>query len=120
MVVPRPGFPSVTVLLGFQGVETAAEATQLRGAYLCVPTAMARRLGEGEWFTWQLIGLRAITAEGDELGTVRDIEPAPAGDILVVENRSGARRFPMVREFVRGVDIASRTITLAPLPEDTA
>src|SRR4029077_10060957 len=58
-----------TVLLGFQGVDTPAEATLLRGVYLCVPTSTARRLGEGEWFTWQLVGLRAVTPEGDNLGT---------------------------------------------------
>jgi len=109
-----------TVLLAFQGVNTVVDAAALRGAYLCVSGDEARELGSGEWFVWQLIGLRAVTPDGDELGTVRDVEPARAADVVVIESAAGERRFPMVREFVRHVDIPAGTITLAPVPEDAA
>jgi len=109
-----------TVLLAFQGLDTPSDAAALRGAYLCVSSDEARALGSGEWFVWQLVGLRAVTLDGKELGTVCDVEPARAADVVVIESAAGARRFPMVREFVRRVDIAAGTITVAPLPEDAA
>lgn len=109
-----------TVLLRFEGIATAAGAEELRGAYLCVERSAARALGDGEWFTWQVIGLRVVTSDGDELGSVRDVEPARAADVLVIDSPGGVRRFPMVREFVRDVDVAAGTLTLAPLPEETA
>lgn len=109
-----------TVLLAFETVNTSRDAASLRGGYLCVTVESARALDEGEWFIWQLIGLRAVTPEGEDLGTVRDVEPARAADIVVIESATGEGRFPFVREFVRNVDIETGTITLTLLPEDAA
>lgn len=110
--------PDGTALLRLRGVDTPEQAATLRGAYLCVDVAEARRLAADEWFVWQLVGMRCVSVEGELLGTVADIEPAPAADVLVIEDPCGTRRYPMVREFVRGVDVAAGVLTLAPLAED--
>lgn len=115
----RPGTDG-SLLLGFHGVDTPEEAAELRGAYLCVDVKSARRLGPDEWFVWQLVGMRCVSDDGAPLGTVTDVEPAPAADVLVIEGEGPARRYPMVREFVRGVDVAAGVVTIAPLPEDVA
>ena len=110
--------PEGSLLLGFQGVDTPEAAAELRGAYLCVDVDAARRLGPDEWFVWQLVGMRCVTEDGAPLGTIADVEPAPAADVLVVTENGRVRRYPMVREFVRGVDVDAGVITLAPQPED--
>lgn len=109
--------PSGTVLLGFRGVDTPEQAGELRGAYLCVDIGAARPLGPDEWFVWQLVGMRCVNVDGAPLGTVVDIEPAPAADVVVVEDAGALRRYPMVREFVRAVDVDGGVLTVAPLPE---
>jgi 16S rRNA processing protein RimM len=105
------------VLLAFEEVPTREEVASLSGDYLCVEPAGARRLGADEWFVWQLLGLRAVSADGEELGVVRDVEEQPSSDVLVVESGSVERRYPLVREWVRSVDVAGGVVTVTPWPE---
>jgi 16S rRNA processing protein RimM len=112
--------PEGSVLVGFEGVDTPEQAAQLRGAYLCVDVAAARRLGPDEWFVWQLVGMRCLTEDGAALGTVVDVEEAPAADVLVIEAAGSQLRYPMVREFVRHVDVDAGVITIAPQPEEAS
>jgi 16S rRNA processing protein RimM len=109
-----------TLLLGFSEIDTPESARQLLGTYLCVDAGAARRLGDNEWFVWQLVGLDAITPEGEVLGDVVDVEPASGNDVLVVRTANGMRRFPMVRDFVADVSLDSGRVTVTPWPEDEA
>ncbi len=106
------------VLLGFREIATPEAAAPLRGAYLCVPAEKTRRLKPGEWFVWQLVGLRAVDPEGAEIGTVRDVESGAAHDVLVVDTPVGERRYPMVSAFVAAIEIQSQRIVLTPWPEE--
>jgi 16S rRNA processing protein RimM len=73
-----------------------------------------------EWFEWQLIGLRALTSEGEELGVVSDVEEQPSSHVLVVANGATEHRYPLVREWVRSVDVTAGVIVVTPWPEDEA
>lgn len=108
------------VLLSVAGIDTPEQAKELRGAYLCVDASAARALEEDEWFVWQLIGMQCVSVDGAHLGMIVDVEPAPAADILVIAGRGTQLRYPMVREFVRGVDTAHGVMTIAPQPQDPA
>ena len=105
-------------LLAFEELGTREEVATLTGDYLCVEPSQARRLAADEWFVWQLVGLRAVTDTGEELGIVRDIEDQPASDVIVVASGSQERRYPMVREWVRSVDVAGGVIVITPWAED--
>ncbi len=105
------------VLLAFEELPTAEAVKVLRNVYLCVERSNARRLGADEWFVTDLIGLRAITENGEEIGTVTDIETSPAHDVVVVGVGANAKRFPMVKEFVTAVDTSAGTMTLHPWDE---
>jgi 16S rRNA processing protein RimM len=106
------------LLLGFAEIDTPEAAGTLRGAYLSVPPGRARRLPEGEWFVWQLVGLAAVDAEGRPLGTVSDVESGAAHDVLVLDTPEGPRRYPMVSAFVAGVEPAAGRIVLTPWEEE--
>jgi 16S rRNA processing protein RimM len=108
-----------SVLLSFEELDTPEAAHSLIGAYLCVDVAAARRLGDDEWFVWQLVGLTAVTPQGEAIGEVIDVEAAVGNDVLVVRTRDGMRRFPMVRDFVGAVSVGSGRVTLTPWPEDS-
>ncbi|MFN2581226.1 MAG: ribosome maturation factor RimM [Candidatus Dormibacteria bacterium] len=111
----RPG-PDDTMLLAFEGIDSSEQAAALRGSYLTVDEADARTLGADEWFVWQLVGMRCVTPDGEDLGVVADVEPAPAADVLVIRGEITSR-YPMVREFVRAVDVSAGVITVMPQPE---
>jgi 16S rRNA processing protein RimM len=108
------------MLLSFEELPTREEVAPLRGDYLCVEPARARALGADEWFVWQLIGLRAVTAEGEDLGRVGDVEEQPSSHVIVVADGAAERRYPLVREWVRSVDVNAGVIVITPWPEDDA
>ena len=78
---------------------TAAEA--LRGVALTVPRSALPPLGEGEYYYADLIGLPAVSTEGEALGVCVAVENNGAGDVLEIE-RPGGERFmvPMRGEAV--------------------
>jgi 16S rRNA processing protein RimM len=109
------------VLLQLEEVRTRDAADALRGAYLCVDATQRRSLGDGEWFVWQLVGLRAHSADGADLGRVVDVEDYPEHQVLVVHDSAGrVSRFPMASEFVAAIDLEGGVVTLTPWPEDEA
>jgi 16S rRNA processing protein RimM len=105
------------VLLSLEGITTREAADALRDAYLCVEAGDARGLGADEWFVHQLVGLRAVTLEGEPLGAVEDVEEYAAQEVLVVRDGDRVRRLPMVRAFVERVDLAAGVVVLRPWEE---
>ena len=91
---------------------TAAEA--LRGTLLTVPRSALPPLEEGEYYHADLIGLPAISDEGEALGEVVSVENYGAGDLLEIE-RPGGRRFlvPMIEAAVPEWDGERVVITAA-------
>jgi 16S rRNA processing protein RimM len=67
----------------------AAEA--LRGTALTVPRSTLPPLSEGEYYHADLIGLPAVSSEGEDLGHCVAVENFGAGDVLEIERRDGAR-----------------------------
>jgi 16S rRNA processing protein RimM len=106
------------LLLSFEELTEREQVATLTGDYLSVDPAHARPLPDGEWFVWQLVGLRVVSDAGDELGVVRDVEPQPASDVIVASSDAGERRFPMVREWVKSVDLVAGVVVVTPWPED--
>ena len=78
---------------------TAAEA--MRGTALTVPRAALPALGEDEYYYADLLGLPAVSTEGDDLGICVAVENFGAGDVLEIE-RPDKKRFmvPMRAEAV--------------------
>lgn len=105
------------VLLELEGVPTRDAAESLRDAYLCVEAGDVRSLGDDEWFVHQLVGLRAVTPEGEVLGAVEDVEEYASQEVLVIGDGTTVRRLPMVRAFVERVDLESGVVVVRPWEE---
>lgn len=67
----------------------AAEA--LRSTLLTVLRSELPALAEGEYYHSDLIGLRCVSTEGEDLGTCISVENFGAGDILEIEKPDGKR-----------------------------
>lgn len=66
-------------------------AEKLRGTELTVPRDVLPPLAEGEYYHADLIGLPAVSTEGEALGVVVAVENFGAGDILEIERPTGKR-----------------------------
>ncbi|ANY20893.1 Ribosome maturation factor RimM [Tsuneonella dongtanensis] len=88
---------------------TAAE--KLRGTVLTVPRSAMPPLGEGEYYHADLIGLAAVSPDGEVLGTIVSVENFGAGDVLELELTGGKRAMvPMTADAVSEWDHARAVI----------
>lgn len=90
---------------------TAAEA--LVGKLVMIPQEEVVTLPPGTFFVHQVIGYRAVDEHGATLGTLADVLRFPAHDVYVI-TADGEQDLmvPAVREFVKAIDSATRTITV--------
>ena len=103
----------------FRGVGDRNAAERLAHLRLFVPRERLPPPAVDEFYHADLIGLRAVTADGTEVGTVAAIHDFGAGDILELRPQAGGTTImvPFTAAFVPRVDIAGRRIVVAP-PED--
>ena len=71
------------------------------------------KLKKNEYFIADLIGMRAVTEEGEELGTLKDVLQTGANDVYVIAKAGEDELLvPAIKECVKNVDIEGGVITL--------
>jgi 16S rRNA processing protein RimM len=73
----------------FDGISDRSAAEGLRGSLVEVDRSALPALQDGEYYHADLIGLRAVDREGNEVGTIVAVENYGAGDLLEVELATG-------------------------------
>jgi 16S rRNA processing protein RimM len=101
------------LLVQFEGVDDRTAAESLRGT-LFVGRDQLRSLGDDEYWSHELTGCEVQLPDGQRVGEVTDIVPAPAQDLLQIDTAAGNRLVPLVKEIVIEVDLDARKIVIAP------
>jgi 16S rRNA processing protein RimM len=103
------------LVVQFAGVTDRAGAQALHGTQLMIRAGDRRALDDpNEFYDTELIGLRASTPAGRELGSVRDVVHAPANDYLVLDVDGQERLVPFVAAIVPTVNLAAGTVLIDP------
>jgi 16S rRNA processing protein RimM len=119
----QDGSPGLTLLSGraqkgdlvcrAKEVATKEEADALRGLLLHIPREALPEPEEDEYYLADLIGMAAVTPEGEALGKVKAAHDFGAGDILEIDPGRGATWYlPFTRDCVPLVDIAGGKVTV--------
>lgn len=104
----------------FKGVTTRDEAERLNGIELYVAREKLPATDADEYYHADLIGLAAVTIDGDALGRVLAIHNFGAGDIIEIAPLKGTTMLlPFTNAVVPEVDIAGGRVVIA-LPEEIA
>jgi 16S rRNA processing protein RimM len=104
------------ILLRLEDILDRDSAEKLRGAEVEVRRDDAPKLPTGQFFWHQVIGLRVETADGQTLGTVRDILETGANDVYVVHGARGEILVPAIKDVVKHIDPAAGRMLVEPLP----
>ena len=81
-----------------------------RGAQLEVERAELPPTEDDEYYTFQLVGLEVVEENGRALGTVADVLPGVANDVLEVGE---GVLLPMIEDCIRSVDLEAGRIVVA-------
>ena len=82
-----------------------------RGDTLAVHRSDLPALPEGEFYTFEIIGLGVEEVGGRAVGVVRDVLPGPANDNLELDDGT---LVPMVEAAIRSIDPSAGVVLLNP------
>jgi 16S rRNA processing protein RimM len=91
-------------ILRFTGVEDRSGAEALVGRSLYVREESLGKLPEGEYYWYQLIGMRVVSEEGRFLGLLEEVISTPAHDVWVARAPGKEYLIPAVAEVILSLD----------------
>ena len=112
---------SDTVVASAQDVDDRTAAEALKGARIFIPRSSFPTAATDEFYWVDLLGLDVVNREGVALGQIRDLLSTGPQTVLVIEytedGKTLERMIPFVSQFVDGVDIPGRRITVDWQPD---
>jgi 16S rRNA processing protein RimM len=95
------------VVAAIDGIADRTAAEGLRGTDLYVLRSQLPAAAVGEYYHHDLIGLKAVSTDGTQLGTVIAVQNYGAGDLLEVQNvgQSQTDLIPMTSDCVPEIDL---------------
>ena len=111
--VARCNWQKGRVYLYLDGVSDRETAESLRGELIEIPADERPKTDEPFWYIDEIEGLRVLSREGDELGSIREVLQTGANDVYVVDR--GEQRdvlVPAIDDVVVRVDLGAGTMTV--------
>lgn len=93
------------IILQFEDLDSVEEARTLSGQWLTIPSEEVAQLPEGEYFHFQLLGLRVVTDQDEELGEIAEVIETGSNDVYLVDGDSGQILIPAIGSVVLEVDL---------------
>jgi 16S rRNA processing protein RimM len=109
--IKRVRWSGAQVLLNLHDLTTRDEAEAMRGYEVCVRMEDSWELPENVYYGSDLIGYRAVSKDGVEIGVLKNILSG-AQDILEFDGPHGELMVPLVKDWVGEINSDKRTIEL--------
>jgi len=100
------------VILKLRDVGTPESAQSLLGQLVTVPQTASPQLPPGEYFHFQILGLRVCTEAGEALGRVTEILETGSNDVYVVSGEGGDILVPAIDEVIQEIDLVQRVMVV--------
>lgn len=100
------------VLLRLERVATRNAAEALRGARVLICTGDLPALPPGEYYAYQLVGLRVVRESGEALGELSEVLRTGSNDVYVVKTANGELLLPAIESVIRAIDLDAGTMTV--------
>lgn len=99
------------VILKFKGFNNPDDILKYKGKDLLVSREQAIKLEPDENFISDLIGLKVVTDEGVEFGTVKDVMQTAANDVYMIDGKDGKEYlFPSIKECILDVNLEKEQV----------
>lgn len=111
------------LVASLEGVNSREQAEQLAGAEILLPKQVLPELETGDYYWYQLEGLRVVTLQGVDLGIVDYLFETGANDVLVIKGDAHSvddreRLLPFLPdEVIRETDLDAGILTVDWDPE---
>lgn len=115
--IERVRFFKQMVILKFREFQNINEVERFRGKSLYVTRENAVKLQKDEYFIADMIGMKVVSTEGEELGELTDVLQTGANDVYVVKKEGAPELLlPAIKDCVRQVDMEAGILTVYLMP----
>ncbi len=101
-------------LVELKGVNTRNKAEELRDADIYIPKDILQK-DEGEFFWYELIGLKVYLVSGKYLGKIVQILPTGSNDVYIVKDKEKEYLIPAIEDVIKDVNIEAGKMIIEPL-----
>ena len=109
-------FQKGSVLLKIEGIDNMNDAERLKMTELYAKKEDLPKLEGGEYYFFELIGLRGILPDKTQFGTVTDVIENNASNLLEFTRENGKKVLvPNISVFVNEIDIEKGEIHISPI-----
>jgi len=95
-----------------EGINSPEEAAILSGGEIVVPHTDRSGLPEDEYYIDDLIGCRAVSDDGEELGLIKEIWNQGHHDLWVIDGPFNEILVPAVKEFILGINVDKHSVVI--------
>lgn len=107
----RPVGPNFTLKL--KGIDDRTTAEKFRDLYAFVYENEVMPLEEGREYIFNIVGMKVVSDEGEELGVITDVLTGGANDVYVIGEKTCIPAIPSV---VLKKDIENKIMTIYKMP----
>jgi len=93
------------LLLELEGIEDVDLAARIVGSQILISRDKLGKLSEGEYYWHDLLGLRVLTEEGQQLGRITSIIPGRGHDVYVCAGNEREVLLPAIENVILQIDI---------------
>ncbi|GGG80999.1 ribosome maturation factor RimM [Paenibacillus radicis (ex Gao et al. 2016)] len=100
-------------VLKLKGFNDINEVEKYKGWLLKIPEAEQGELEDGEYYYHQIIGCKAVTEDGEELGVISEILSPGANHVWVVDLSKPKGKqvlLPVIDDVILDVDVANKLV----------
>ena len=101
------------LVIRFKDYETREIAQKLTGKMLRVDRSQAAPLNEGEFYTFDIIGLDVLDISNNKLGIVTNILKTGSNDVFVIKSKENREMLiPALKRIVKKIDIENKVMLI--------
>jgi 16S rRNA processing protein RimM len=105
------------IFLELDGVDSREAAELMRGQEIALPLEDVPPLPQDTYYRWQIIGLRVLSEDGEELGTISEILETGANDVYIVRDPAGQELLlPAIESVILEVDLEAGVVRVHLIP----
>ena len=101
-----------TVVISFAEYSDVNEVIPFISNYIYVSDEDRVKLPEGYYFIHELIGCKVVDEKQNELGVIKDVLQGFSNDVYVIKNKDNEFMVPVVKEFIKNVNISDKIIQI--------
>lgn len=104
------------LILKLEGIDSIDAAEGMVESEVMIRRSSLAALGEGEYYWFQLIGLKVQDENGRSYGFIREIIETGSNDVYVARRGDEEFLIPAIEQVVRKIDLEKKVIVIELLP----